>query len=134
MCGSGIDRKGVDTMKIFTIIKKGITMLIMAAWVLTFAVTPKPKSDKTQTTAEKDKIKIEFVKPEKVDKNDNNSDHFNDPDSNGVNDQRENDLKNIKELKSKHKDNEPAPKDKGAVKETEPKPALPKIKLKKPTR
>jgi hypothetical protein len=75
---------------------KRITILIMLAWAMTFAVTPKPKTDNNQTKTDKEKIKIEFVKPEKVDKNDNNSDHFNDPDSNGVNDQREDEYKNIK--------------------------------------
>lgn len=125
-------------MKEFTIIKsaimKRITILIMTAWVLTFAVTSKPKSDKTQTTTDKEKIKIEFVKPEKVDKNDNNSDHFNDPDSNGVNDQRENDLKIIKELKSKHKDDDKVRDDKVKTKAVETKPPAVKINLKKPTR
>lgn len=125
-------------MKEFTIIKreimKRITILIMLAWAMTFAVTPKPKSDKDQTKTDKEKIKIEFVKPEKVDKNDTNSDHFNDPDSNGVNDQREDDYKSIKELKSKHKDDDKNRDDKGKTKATETKPPAVKINLKKPTR
>lgn len=125
-------------MKDFTIIKreimKRIAILIMAAWVLSFAVTPKPKSDKTPTTTDKEKIKIEFVKPEKVDKNDNNSDHFNDPDSNGVNDQRENDLKNIKELKSKHKDEDKATDDKTKTKAAETKTPAVRVNPKKTIR
>jgi hypothetical protein len=125
-------------MKEFTIIKreimKRITILIMLAWAMTFAVTPKPKTDNNQTKTDKEKIKIEFVKPEKVDKNDNNSDHFNDPDSNGVNDQREDDYKNIKELKSKHKNDDKARVDKGKTKIPESKPPAVKINLKKPTR
>jgi hypothetical protein len=113
---------------------KRITIVIMLAWVMTFAVTPKPKSDKEQTNADKEKIKIEFVKPDKVDKNDNNSDHFNDPDSNGVNDQREDDYKIIKELKSKHKDDEKIRDDKVKPKVIETKPPAVKKNLKKSTR
>lgn len=111
---------------------KRIIPLMMAVCALAFAVSPKPKTGNTKTTPEKEKIKIEFVKPEKVDRNDKNNDLYIDADSNGVNDQREDDFKNIKELKTKHKDKDT--KDRGKEKGEGLKQPEIKIKLKKPTR
>lgn len=87
-------------------ILKNLTMkprtlfLLIIMLTAVFAINPKSKKVMTGDKAGVTEVKV----PDKVDRDDKNGDRFQDADSNGVNDQREDDFKNIKELKSKHKD------------------------------
>ncbi len=86
--------------------KRFIILIFFAS--LLFAVKPVPRTKK----ANNDKGSV--VKTEKIteykkqnsyeNKAKTKKDYFKDTDSNGVNDQREDDLQKIKQLKTKHKD------------------------------
>lgn len=121
----------IDIIK--PVIMKRISLVLVIALAAGFAVTPRSKTTPVKDKPDAKEIKIELKEPDKVDKGDKRDDHFDDADSNGVNDQREDDFRNIKELKSKHKDKD---RDKDRDKEKEPAIRLPEIKIapKKKTR
>ncbi len=85
--------------------KRLIVIIFMAS--LLFAVKSVPR---TETADEEKETKTEIVNEEKAKKpNDHKvktdkKDHFKDADSNSVNDNREDDLQMIKQLKTKFKD------------------------------
>jgi hypothetical protein len=88
---------------------KKLIMLIFVASLM-FAITPVPRTQKSNTDKES-KTKVEKIVKEQNKKQNENKDkkvikkdHFKDSDSNGVNDQREDDFQKIKELKTKFKD------------------------------
>ena len=87
---------------------KRLMILILIAGLM-FAVKPVPRKDHNKESKQKSKFSIESVikgLKKIVDKKGDKEkdDHFQDADSNGVNDQREDDFQKIKQLKTKHKD------------------------------
>jgi hypothetical protein len=78
--------------------KKLIVLIFIAG--LLFAVKPVPRNEKTNND-NKSKTKVENVTKTK---NNQTHDHFQDVDSNSINDQREKDFQNIKKLQSDFKD------------------------------
>jgi hypothetical protein len=121
----------IDIIK--PVIMKRISLVLIIALAAGFAVTPRSKTAPAKDKPDAEEIKLELKEPDKVDRDDKRDDHFDDADSNGVNDQREDDFRNIKELKSKHKDKD---RDKNRDKDKEPVIKLPEIKIapKKKTR
>jgi hypothetical protein len=86
---------------------KKLMILIFFASLL-FAVKPVPRTKKTndnrKSVVKTEKI-VEYKKQDNYkNRKESKKDDFIDTDSNGVNDQREDDLQKIKQLKTKHKD------------------------------
>jgi uncharacterized protein YlxW (UPF0749 family) len=86
--------------------KRFIILIFFAS--LLFAVKPVPRTKKANnnkgSVVKTEKI-VEYKKQNSYEnKAKNKKDDFIDTDSNGVNDQREDDLQKIKQLKTKHKD------------------------------
>ena len=85
--------------------RKMIVFLCFASFL--FAVRTVPRSSETSET--KSPTRIEIVQSVSDKKNDDTKkDRFQDADSNGVNDQREDDFRKIKLLRTKHKPAEPS--------------------------
>ncbi|MEO0137190.1 MAG: hypothetical protein ABIL40_05780 [candidate division WOR-3 bacterium] len=92
---------------------KKISLILAFFFTLTWAIQPVPRGDKTHPEATM-KMKSAGEEPQgstiqKIEKQNKeldtaHDDHFIDTDSNNVNDQREEDLLKIKQLKNKFKD------------------------------
>lgn len=112
--------------------KPRLLVLLMIMLTVVFAVNPKSK--KVITGDQTGVTEVKVLNPDKIDRDDKNDDRFQDADSNGVNDQREDDFKNIKELKSKYKDRHRDQDNKDDDRNQKVKPPEIKINLKKKTR
>jgi len=85
--------------------KKMIVLLCFASFL--FAVKTVPRSDEARDTKSPTRIEVVQSTRDKKD-DDTRKDRFQDADSNGVNDQREDDFRKIKLLRTKHKPAEPS--------------------------
>jgi hypothetical protein len=107
-----------------------ISILLLLVATMLFAVKPVPRPDNkvevkdvkaaTEIVQDKDDEK----KIDKADNDKNNKDHFIDKNSDGVNDQREDDLQTIKNSQPKHK--EPSNNKKATTPAVNKKPTTPK--------
>lgn len=84
---------------------KMIVLLCFASFL--FAVRTVPRSSETSDTKSPTRIEVVQSTSDKKD-DDTKKDRFQDADSNGVNDQREDDFRKIKLLRTKHKPAEPS--------------------------
>lgn len=85
--------------------KKVIVLLCFASFL--FAVRTVPRSNEASDTKSPTRIEVVQSTRDKKD-DDTRKDRFQDADSNGVNDQREDDFRKIKLLRTKHKPAEPS--------------------------